>query len=347
MPRFVVEHKSSTESILPGALYWRRLLLDVQIDFYLNGADSIDQRCDGVLYDVLARPMIRPKMATPPEKRQYTQKTGKLYANQRETDESPDEFERRCLEKMGENPDKFYQRATIVRLEGERTEAQLDVWQTASAIRDSKRLKVFPRNPDSCVQWGRVCPYFECCSNTRDIADPVFFRVNEFEHEELGARGEGLLTQSSLRCYRSCPRRYYYRYVMRARPLADEAAPLRIGTLIHLALESWWKTGGNLPLALGALDVAKDPYERAKMRAMIIGYHARWEKPPPTENVELFIKMPLINPETGAASKTFCLGMKLDVLCELDEALTMPVGDPQSLEATLEASLAEMGVERE
>lgn len=341
MPKFTVEHKTSSEKITLGSVYWKRLLMDVQVSMYLGGAASIDFECDGVLYDVLGVVKLRPKKATPIEDRKYVQKTGKLYANQRECDETPEAYEKRCLDQIIDNPERFYARATIVRLENEKMEAQLDVWQTATSIRDAKRLNVFPRNPDSCVQWGRACDFFEVCSGTRDIDDPVFFKTQEFEHSELGVQGEGLLTQSSIRCYRSCPRRYYYRYVKRVRSLSDEAAPLRLGTLIHSALEVWWRTGGNLPLALGALDASRDPYERAKMRAMIFGYHARWDKPPPTEWVELFIRMPLINPETGAASRTFELGMKLDALAELDEALTIPTGDPQSLVETLEASIRE------
>jgi hypothetical protein len=341
MPRFVVEHKSTSDKITPGSIYWKKLLLDAQIDFYLPGAETLGRDCDGVLYDVLGKPHIQPLKATPVEKREY-RKDGKLYARCREFDETPDEFEKRCLEKLCEDPERYYQRATIVRLDKEREEAAFDVWQTAGAIRDAKRLRVFPRNTDACVQWGRACDFFEVCCNIRDIGDPVYYRQQEFEHTELGARGEGLLTQSAIRCYRSCPRKYYYRYVKRMRSVSDEAAPLRIGTLLHASLEVWWKTGGDLASSLKALDVAQDPFERAKMRAMIIGYHARWEKPPPCEHVELFIKTPLINPETGAPSRTFELGMKLDVLCDLDKALTMPIGDPQSLEQTLEASLKEL-----
>ena len=77
--------------------------------------------------------------------------------------ETPDEFEARCLARICEEPEAFYQRATIVRLENERLEAAQDVWQTAVAIRDAKRLRVFPRNPDSCMQWGRACDFFQVC----------------------------------------------------------------------------------------------------------------------------------------------------------------------------------------
>jgi hypothetical protein len=342
MPRFVVEHKHSSEDISPGAVYWRRLLIDAQIDFYLPGAETLGVQVDGVLYDVLGKPLIRPKLATPIDKRKYAQKTGKLHANQRDADEPPEEFEKRCLDKIGEDPDKYYQRRTIIRLEKEREEAAKDVWATAVSIRDARRLKVFPRNPDSCVQWGRACSYFDVCTSVSSIDDEFLFRTEEFENSELGAAGEGLLTQSSIRCYRSCPRRYYYRYVRRARPLMDDAAPLRIGTMFHKALEVWWRTGGDALAALATLDVAENKYERAKMRAMIIGYHARWDKPPPTEFVELFIETPLVNPETGGVSRSFRLGMKLDCLADLDEDLTVPTGDPQSLEGALEASIREV-----
>lgn len=338
MLHFVVEHKTSGEAITPGSIYWRRLLLDVQPDIYISGAASLGKDCIGVLYDVLAKPKLQPKMATPVDKRKYVQGTSRLYANQRLTDETPGEFEKRCIDKIKDDPNAFYQRATVVRLERELFESRSDVWQTAVAIRDAKRLKVFPRNPDSCMQWNRVCTYFEVCSGTQSIDDPLFFRIEEHEHEELGPKGEGLLTQSSLRCFRSCQRRFFYRYVKRARPLRPKEEPLRMGTSIHRALEAWWKTGGNLEAAIAQLDSA-DPYLLAKERAMIIGYHVRWDRPPPTEFVEAFFKMPLVNPETGVASRTFELAGKIDCIVELTDELKMPEGDPQSLVKELLASL--------
>jgi PD-(D/E)XK nuclease superfamily len=334
---FVVEHKTSGESIVPGSAYWRRLTIDPQIDMYVEGCESLGKKVHGVLYDVLGKPALKPLKATPIEKREY-RKDGKLYARCRERDETPDEFERRCLDKIKEDPNRFYVRGTIVRLESERAESKADVWQTCTAIRDAKRLKVFPRNPDSCMQWNRVCDYFEVCTNTQSIDDPVKFKVHEHEHTELGPQGNGLLTQSAIRCFRSCQRRFFYRYVMRARPLKEPDEPLRMGTSIHRALEVWWKTGGDLRAALDVLD-RKDPYLLAKERAMMMGYHARWDRPPPTEHVEAFFKMPLVNPETGASSRTHELAGKIDVIVQLDEELRMPTGDSQNLEAELVASL--------
>ena len=76
-------------------------------------------------------------------------------------------------------------------------------------------------------------------------------------------------------------------------------------------------------LRLTVLD-QKDLYRRAKERAMIVGYHARWDKPPPTEFVEAFFDIPLVNPETGVASRTYRRGGKIDAIADLDEPIKRP-----------------------
>lgn len=65
-----------------------------------------------------------------------------------------------------------------------------------------------------------------------------------------------------------------------------------------------------------------DPFELARAEEMLTGYSARWwDEPLEVLGVELEFDVPLINPETGAASKTFRRGGKLDVLVRrLDDA---------------------------
>jgi hypothetical protein len=83
----VVERKTTTD---PEGLM-AALDVDSQVLTYYVGAraQGIDVRA--VLYAVQPWPGERPLKATPPEKRRYTRE-GKLYANQREADETPDEF---------------------------------------------------------------------------------------------------------------------------------------------------------------------------------------------------------------------------------------------------------------
>jgi len=339
-PVYVLERKTTSEDLSLAGVYWRRLGIDAQVSLYLAAARALGFDAIGVLYDALRKPDLLPLKATPVELRKYTKPTKKdpvsrLYANQREVDETPDEYFRRCLDAIKEDPERYFRRGVITRLESELDEARADVWQTATAIRDARRLKVFPRNADSCVQWSRVCDYFAVCCGEQSIDDPVLFAKNEKKHVELDEAGIGsarlgragpgearqaeareVLTQSSLRTYRSCPRRYYYRYELQMRPLRAEAEPLRAGKSVHAALESWSKSGGDLELSLTCLD-KEDPYKYAKEAAMVTGYHARWEKPVGVIAVEKEWQMELVNPETGAASRTFRLGGKMDGVVEV------------------------------
>lgn len=343
---YVHEIKTSSESIEIGEIYWKRITLDPQLSLYIKAVRSLGFDVVGALYDVLRRPDLRPFVATPVDLRKYTKPTAKepvsrLYANQRDRDETPEEYGARCLEAIMEAPDRYYQRGVITRLDDELVEAQRDVWQTATAMRDAKRLRIYPRNPDACVQWSRTCDYLSVCCGEASIDDPVLFQIAERKHSELDAvcgscKGSGvikiikislgplqcaacggsgqaqdLLTQSSLRTYRACPRRYFYRYELQARPLAAEAKPLRTGKSVHGALEVWSKTGGDLPAALASLST-DDPYDNARARAMVIGYHARWGTPEGVVAVEREWSMDLVNPDTGATSKTFRLGGRVD-----------------------------------
>ena len=327
MGLYIVERKTSGESIEIGSPYWSRLTLDPQISLYLDGVESLGHKVDGILYDVIGKSRLRPLQATPIEERKWTKPTKKdpeprLYAAQRDRDETAEEYGQRILEAIGEAPDKHYQQQIIVRLAQERQEARADVWQTACAIRDAMRLKMFARNPDSCFTYGRACEFYPACSGLTTVDDPMLFRKDERTHEELDSdvprddKSLFLLTQSALRAYRSCPRKFFYRYEQRIRQIAPKDENLRRGSSIHRALEAWSKTGGDLDASLAALDRMNE-YDYQYERAHMVGYHARWEKPPKTLIVEGEFRLKLVNPESEVASRTFELGGKIDALVEI------------------------------
>jgi hypothetical protein len=176
--RLVIEHKTTSEDLTPGGTYWRRLTLDGQISSYLNAMG-----CHACLYDILRKPTCRPKKATPEDKRKF-KADGSIYNNQRLEDECPDAFEERCLELIGDDPDKHFARGLVVRLEAERDEAAYDLWQTGRAIRESQLHKRWPRNPDGCISWSRECEYFGVCTGTEDIDNELVFKSTG-EHAEL------------------------------------------------------------------------------------------------------------------------------------------------------------------
>lgn len=251
----VVEHKTAAEEIGPGSDYWKRLRLDGQVSIYFAGAESLGLKPDAVLYDVLAKPALRPYKATPLESRKY-KADGTLYANQRAEDETPEQYLARCLADIAEDPAGYYQRGEVVRLEQEMSDALHDVWQLGKQIRESEIAGRFPRNPDACVRYSQTCPFFGVCTGEVALTDATRFRRSEHVNPELGENANArLLSASRLRAARACQRLHRLTYVDGWRPAVDAEA-LRLGTLVHAALEQWWlaPAGERLDAALAALE---------------------------------------------------------------------------------------------
>ena len=315
MTRLVVEHKTTSSDITPGSSYWKRLTLDTQVSTYLGA----EERAEGMLYDVIRKPGIKPFKATPEADRKYT-KAGTLYAAQRAEDETPEEYAERLRADISSDPNKYYARGIVVRLPHERIEAARDTWLVAGSIRESMRLDAWPRNPGACDAYGRTCDYWAVCAGETTIDDAARFRTAETAHEELPA-GLGfklpLLSNSAMSAYRSCPRKYKYSYVERRRPIVTPHA-LTFGTLIHAGLEVWWSSV-DLGATLAAVQGAPDPFDVVRAEELLRGYHARWaEEEISVLAVEKPFVAPLINPDTGAASRTFELAGKCDAIAEVN-----------------------------
>lgn len=180
----IVEHKTTSETVGPGSDYWKRLTLDSQISTYFLGARALGFDVAGCLYDVLSKPGLRPLKATPLEARKFT-KDGRLYANQREADETPAEFGARVATHIAENADGLYQRGEVVRLADEERDAAFDTWQVARNIRDAQLADRWPRNPDACVRFGKTCAFFDICCRTDSLDNAERFTRSGWPHPEL------------------------------------------------------------------------------------------------------------------------------------------------------------------
>ena len=180
----LIEHKTTSEDIGTGSNYWMRLTIDPQISTYFAGGKASGYAIEECIYDVLGKPGLRPTKATPMESRKYT-KDGKLYAAQHEHDETPAEFEARLAAHVAENPDRYFQRGTVVRLEQEEADAAHDTWHTARLIREAELANRWPRNPDACVRYGRTCHLFGVCTGSASLDDASLFRRTLNQHEEL------------------------------------------------------------------------------------------------------------------------------------------------------------------
>lgn len=371
MKIYLWETKTTSEDLGPGSTFWKRTILDPQLSLYLPALRTMGHDPRGCIYDVLRKPAQQPgtvpildaqglKIVLDTSGKRVTTKAGKWrqtgdadagYVLQSRP-ETPEEYGLRCLEAIAENPDRYYSRGIVVRLESDEREAAVDTWNTATQMREARRLNVYPRNPDSCVSWGRECDYLNVCAGMASLDDPLFFRFEEDVHEELAEDGAtlsddlNLLTQSAMRCYRSCPRKFQIRYMLRIRPI-KKAETLTTGHSVHAALDVFRRTGGDLDAAKKALET-EDLYVRAKEEAMLLGYAARWGDPTGVIAIEQTFRIPLVNPETGAASRTFSLGGRVDAIVSADsaEAFVNPTNAPvlprENLEAKLEESLKQL-----
>lgn len=180
----IVEHKTTSSDITTGSLWWReKVTTDIQISMYQAAFPKAK-----ILVDVLRVPEFEQLSATPEDQRKYTKPTKKepvsrLYANQRDRDETDEEYIARCLEDMADKPEKYFQRALVVRLEEEHRAFALDIQRIASRMQ--VRLQT-PRNPRSCFSYGRQCDFFAACWEGKSIED---YPQRELNHsEEVASR---------------------------------------------------------------------------------------------------------------------------------------------------------------
>jgi hypothetical protein len=182
-----VEHKTTGADLSVGSTYWNKLRMDPQVSIYHGGCRELGHEPAGCLYDVIDRPDQRPLKATPEDKRKYT-KAGVLYAKQREADETPGEFQKRIGDLVTEQPDLYFARAEVVRLESEIEESAKDVEEIAIQIRSSATAEHAPRNPGACHLYGRTCQFWDVCAGLASIDDETKFRRTESVHEELSLK---------------------------------------------------------------------------------------------------------------------------------------------------------------
>lgn len=135
------------------------------------------------------------------------------------------------------------------------------------------------------------------------------------------------ITYSSAKTFRNCRKMHDLKYNHCLAPISDEAETLALGTIFHGCMERWYgrdmaaPTEQTINAILEYIDGAcpgriQDDRQRKiwhLARAMFLGYVKRY----PSEGfdvvaVEKEFESPIINPETGCASRTFVMRGKVD-----------------------------------
>jgi hypothetical protein len=176
----IIEHKSTSHDIAPGSAWWReRITCDTQPTVYSAAFPGAK-----VMYDVLHVPDMSPLKATPADKRRYTRpskyEAARLYAGQRERDETDDEYMTRVLSDMAERPEKYFQRAYVVRMETDLEAYAEDLYAVTDrmhGLSSSHR----PRNAKACHAYGRPCEFLAACWQGKSIEDYPQVEMNHSE----------------------------------------------------------------------------------------------------------------------------------------------------------------------
>ncbi len=134
-----------------------------------------------------------------------------------------------------------------------------------------------------------------------------------------------VLSNSELRTWRLCARRhlYQYRQLRRSRKVHEA---LTFGTLWHLGMEHWWSAPADERLSAGLAALRSspgvDPFHLALCEVLLTAYTALYgEQTLRTVCVEQRFEVPLVNPATGAASRTYVIGGKFDGIAADGERL--------------------------
>lgn len=185
------DYKTTSEDISSDSDLWLRLSLDQQMSIYVIAARALGYDVNAILYDVVVRPRHRPNLATTPDKVRR-KKDGTPYANVRTADETPEEFAARVADAMRAEPDRYFARHEIARLDQDLDETRAEVWQQQQTIREMQRSGLWYRNPGACVTpWP--CDYLSICQTcTQPPAEvPAGFVQLADVHPELSATEQG------------------------------------------------------------------------------------------------------------------------------------------------------------
>ena len=185
------EHKTTSDSIDIDSDYWKRVEMDHQITLYYWATQQAGVDVQTVEYDVIRKPGIRPQRATPEDKRKY-KADGTLYANQRDTDETPESWGNRLAKDIKSRPDYYFRRMEFPRMRSDVNEFLQEMYDQSKAIGQGWNF----RNTAACTMPYR-CEYLDVCHNGLNLGMlPQGFVQVENIHQELEDENDSKATTS-------------------------------------------------------------------------------------------------------------------------------------------------------
>ena len=141
---------------------------------------------------------------------------------------------------VGKDPEKFFQRRLVPRLDGEIVDFARELWDVAKDIGTARKESRHYRNSDACMNWNTPCKYLCICSGHDTPDSSKWIKVPI--HPELPSGGDtDVLTNSRIKTFQTCRRKHYYSYELGIEKVdQEERYALWFGSLMHEALRIWF-----------------------------------------------------------------------------------------------------------
>ena len=252
----VFDHKSTSQDITdPAGPYWRQLVVEGQVSHYMLLVWQHGTKADSAVWDVMRKPLIKPKKLKPADAKAAT--SLREYCNRPVSQESVDAvvrdgretaemYEARVAwECTQEEPDRYFQRRQVPRLDSELLEYARELWEHSQEILHARSTDRHARNSGACMLYNAPCKFLGICSgyDTPDSDKWVRKPQVHVELPELDGDGREHITNSRIRCFQTCRRKHYFQYELGIeRADEEEREALFFGSCWHEGLRAWWET---------------------------------------------------------------------------------------------------------
>jgi len=248
---FVLEHKTTSASIEdPHGIYWSSLEMSGQVASYIVALQDRGFEVAGTIYDVIKKPVIKPKKLTKKEIKILLEEglwqglavDGEILEEASgDWRETPALYAMRVYRTMMDSPRKYFQRQVVHKTRKQVVEFLDEVDAATKYVDDNRTMQRHVRHLGACFSFNRACQFVGLCQR-KDNPESGRWIHRTKTNNELTVGGHNTMTYSRKECLQLCPRKHHYQYDLK---LERKGKPtdgnLYKGHLVHKGLECHFK----------------------------------------------------------------------------------------------------------
>ena len=255
-----LEHKTGQRDADSDGVYpFITANVSEQVTLYSMLMSSSGETLDHTLIDYIKVPTLRPKGIPAGDKDEESvgtrreiiedgsylgvevgQSTQELYTMEPKAKENGECYLIRINQHIAENPEKYFARS--VPIHRNNVDMVNELYAMELVVDDIEECQItgvdhFYKNTSQCLAYGSKCEYMGLCdgTSTEDNGD--------WEPRQGGnKKGSNKISFSKATCFKSCRRKFYYRYEQGIQKVGYDTQSLRIGSLFHVGVEFYFRS---------------------------------------------------------------------------------------------------------